>query len=324
MEENTFVEPYGFVYITTNMVNGKKYIGQRGFSDGWQTYLGSGIVFKQALKKYGKENFVRKIVCICNSEEELNDVEYQLSVLLDVVESDDYYNLVYGGGTSRGWHPSQETKDKIGAKMKERLANPENHPMYGKEGLAGDRNPMFGVSPKERMDEETYQKWYEKHVEYWKKQSKEMSGKHTWGDGPNPNFGKPMSNEQKELLSKLAKERYKHPEDHPMYGKRHSEDTRKKMSEAKKGKTTIHNCKPVYCIELHQCFYSAYAADETLHLSKNNVGQCCRGRHKTAGKHPETGEKLHWLYAKDAIDKGYITQECVDKCFEQINIKGEN
>lgn len=27
-------EPYGFIYITVNMINGKRYIGQRKFSKG--------------------------------------------------------------------------------------------------------------------------------------------------------------------------------------------------------------------------------------------------------------------------------------------------
>ena len=320
--EKTVVEPYGFIYMTTNMVNGKKYLGQRRFSDGWKNYLGSGNIFRKALKTYGKENFIRNIICVCYSEEELDDTEYQISAFLDVVESDDYYNLVYGGGTSRGWHPSQETKDKIGAKTKERLANPENHPRYGKQGLAGEENPMFGISPKERMDEETYKQWYEKHIPYWK--SNDLRGKHMWGDGPNPNLGKPMSDEQKELLSKLAKERYKNPKNHPMFGKCHSEDARKKMSEAKKGKTPIYHCRPVYCIELNQCFYASSAAEETLHIGKNSVGQCCRGKQKSAGKHPDTNEPLHWVYTEDAIKKGYITQEQVDKCFDQVKTKGEN
>lgn len=29
------INPYGFIYITTNMINGKRYIGQRKFTQGW-------------------------------------------------------------------------------------------------------------------------------------------------------------------------------------------------------------------------------------------------------------------------------------------------
>lgn len=317
MEEKTFVEPYGFVYITTNMVNGKKYVGQRMFSDGWQAYLGSGIVFKHALKEYGKENFVRKIIHVCYSEEELNDTEYHISVFLDVVESDDYYNLVYGGGTSRGWHPSQETKDKIGAKAKERLSNPENHPMFGKQGISGQDNPMFGVSPKERMDEETYQQWYKKHVSYW--QSGTLKGRHIWGDKPHPNLGKHLPDEQKEKISQKARERFQDVENHPMYGKHHSEESKKKMS-ASRQKMPMHRCKHVYCIELQQCFYAATEAGKVLGVAADSVRKCCKGQEgrKSAGRHPVTNTPLHWLYIEDAVKQGYITQQAVDEYLNNL------
>ena len=31
-EEVEIVDPYGFIYVTTNMINGKKFIGQRKFT----------------------------------------------------------------------------------------------------------------------------------------------------------------------------------------------------------------------------------------------------------------------------------------------------
>lgn len=163
VREVTIEEPYGFIYITTNMVNGKRYLGRRKFSEDWKYYLGSGKVFRRAIKEYGRENFIRHIIDIAYTEEELNQKEYDYSVEFDVVESDDWYNLVYGGGTTTGYKMSDETKEKIGNKAKARLSNPENHPMYGKQGLSGEQNPMYGVSPKERMDEETYERW-KKHL----------------------------------------------------------------------------------------------------------------------------------------------------------------
>ena len=59
METNEKVidNPYGFIYITTNMVNGMRYLGQKKFDRGWKNYLGSGAVLRKAINKYGKENF---------------------------------------------------------------------------------------------------------------------------------------------------------------------------------------------------------------------------------------------------------------------------
>ena len=48
------------VYITTNLVNGKKYIGSHNGKYDW--YKGSGVYLKKALKKYGNENFKRQIL----------------------------------------------------------------------------------------------------------------------------------------------------------------------------------------------------------------------------------------------------------------------
>ena len=125
-DEKNINEPYGFIYITTNMVNGKRYLGQKGFSEYWDSYLGSGTIFKKAIEKYGKENFRRNIIQVCFSEDELNKTEYDLSVFLNVVEDENWYNLCYGGGGTRGAHRSDETRELL-----RQLNLGENNPNYG-------------------------------------------------------------------------------------------------------------------------------------------------------------------------------------------------
>ena len=55
---------YGFIYITTNHINGKKYIGQKRYdkNNKWKSYLGSGIHLKRAINKYGADNFSKEII----------------------------------------------------------------------------------------------------------------------------------------------------------------------------------------------------------------------------------------------------------------------
>lgn len=140
---------YGFIYITTNILNGKKYLGQKKFDSRWKSYIGSGKAFKRAVQKYGKENFQREIVKICYSAEELNKAERDLSISLNVVESDEWYNEVYGGGQMNGYRvsekskkknaeahigkrPTEEVRQKLSMAQKKRFSNPKNHPCYGK------------------------------------------------------------------------------------------------------------------------------------------------------------------------------------------------
>lgn len=48
---------YHIVYETTNLINGKIYRGVHSTNNINDGYLGSGIKFGRALKKYGKSNF---------------------------------------------------------------------------------------------------------------------------------------------------------------------------------------------------------------------------------------------------------------------------
>lgn len=53
----------GFIYQWINLVNDKRYIGSHwGYED--DGYVGSGTLFKRAIKKHGIENFQRVIIII--------------------------------------------------------------------------------------------------------------------------------------------------------------------------------------------------------------------------------------------------------------------
>ena len=140
------LDPYGFIYITTNMINGKKYIGQKKFDDRsrWKSYLGSGIALSRAINKYGKENFNREIIAITYSKEESDSVEKKFIKEHHALESIDYYNLSIGGDSgsagakyifsdehkrkiskgNKGKHHSDETKQKMSIAQKGK-SNPE-------------------------------------------------------------------------------------------------------------------------------------------------------------------------------------------------------
>jgi hypothetical protein len=84
------------VYITTNLVNGKKYIGKHATSNLEDGYLGSGLVLSRAIQKYGRENFEKQILFVFDTEQEMNDKEAEL-VDIEIVLSEEYYNVSLGG-----------------------------------------------------------------------------------------------------------------------------------------------------------------------------------------------------------------------------------
>lgn len=192
MESTTYNNPYGFIYITTNMINGKKYLGQRKFYRNWQEYLGSGKSLVYAIQKYGKENFVRNIVCICNSLEELNQAEHDISVFLNVVKSEDWYNLKYGGDSMEGYSPPQEVREKISKANKGKPAPNKGIPMSEeakrkqREAQSGEKSSWYG----RKHTEEAKQKIRNKKIgmqasqETKNKMSQQRQGKNNYDAKP--------------------------------------------------------------------------------------------------------------------------------------------
>ena len=87
---------YNIVYKTTNLVNNKIYIGIHSTNDINDGYLGSGSALSHAIKKYGKENFVRKIIHVCHSRDIA--AAYESSIVTeDFVRRRDTYNAKPGG-----------------------------------------------------------------------------------------------------------------------------------------------------------------------------------------------------------------------------------
>ena len=108
----------GFVYIITNTVSGRKYIGKKlakfskttykvvklkngtkkkkkirsKIDSDWQTYYGSNIELNKDVEKLGTENFTREILYYCKSKAECSYVEAREQFERKVLESTDYYN----------------------------------------------------------------------------------------------------------------------------------------------------------------------------------------------------------------------------------------
>jgi len=94
---NKKIKSIHYNYITTNLINGKQYIGKHSTNNIDDDYLGSGAMLRRAIKKYGKQNFKREILCMCKSDSEaLENEEKYISEYNTIVPHG--YNLTLNGG----------------------------------------------------------------------------------------------------------------------------------------------------------------------------------------------------------------------------------
>jgi hypothetical protein len=102
----------GFVYIITNLISNKKYIGKKHFwtrqknrktgrrkteESDWQNYFGSCDELKEDVKLLGKENFIREILYLCPHKKSMSYYETYEQFNRNVLMSEDYYNTNIGG-----------------------------------------------------------------------------------------------------------------------------------------------------------------------------------------------------------------------------------
>jgi len=90
------LKKYHFIYKTTNLANGKFYVGMHSTNNLNDGYLGSGKRLKRSIKKYGKENFKIEYLEFFDSRELLVEREKQL-VNEDLLKDDNCMNLKTGG-----------------------------------------------------------------------------------------------------------------------------------------------------------------------------------------------------------------------------------
>jgi Putative endonuclease segE, GIY-YIG domain len=121
--ENTQIESLpedcvGFVYLITNNITGRRYIGKKlakfsktsykvvklkngnkkrkkiksKIDSDWQLYYGSNDQLNKDILALGADNFTREILFYCRSKAECSYIEAREQFNHRVLETDDYYN----------------------------------------------------------------------------------------------------------------------------------------------------------------------------------------------------------------------------------------
>lgn len=110
------------IYLTTNLINGKIYVGQHKTPQPLLTnqYYGSGLLLSRSIKKHGKVNFEKRVLLIC--EDNWSDYyEKELIKLYKSTLRNVGYNITLGGGggDTISNHPNRvEILKKISATQK--------------------------------------------------------------------------------------------------------------------------------------------------------------------------------------------------------------
>lgn len=94
------------IYKTTNLINGKIYVGQDKYNNCY--YKGSGLKLRSAIRKYGIDNFKKEILEHCSSKEHMDAREKYWISELNSRDNAIGYNIAGGGeGFDLSLHPDK-------------------------------------------------------------------------------------------------------------------------------------------------------------------------------------------------------------------------
>jgi group I intron endonuclease len=278
------------VYMHTNNINNKKYIGMTcdvssRFEKNGEGYLHKNKegkytqpAFAYAINKYGWDNFTHKIIKDNLLKEEADELEIKMIKEYDTQNPNKGYNIRNGGSNG---HLSEETKKKLRETMTGRYDG-ENNPFYGKQhsqetkdilrqkgkenarDISGDKNPMYG---KTLNEEERYHR----------------------GDGRRNTH---LSEETKNKISESNKEYYKTHIHHAL-GTHKTEYQKKVLRQKMLGREMDDQWKEkigrghapyaYLCVETNCEYYSSGEAERQTGIDKSSIRKAADGKQNVAG-----------------------------------------
>jgi len=230
------MKKYFVIYMVTNIITGKGYIGQSIDFEARKIRHLSSVRLKRddcylhrSIRKYGEENFKWVIITeccniyTCKTQNMLNNLEIFFIAYYDTYNSG--YNLTIGGKGRSGYKHSKETRQKlseikrnISEETKKKLSNAAKGRKLTEEtkqkiSKAKKGKPISEIARKKISGKNSYMFGKPFPEETRRKISKANKGKKPWISG------KKHSDETKQKISKI------------LTGKKHSDETKQKISE---------------------------------------------------------------------------------------------
>lgn len=204
-------EIYGYVYKVTNNINGKIYVGQHKSTVLDESYWGSGVLIRRSQEKYGLENFTIEILEWCSSKEDLDSKEIYWIKELNSTDPAVGYNIGFGGRSCGDHHG-------------------ELNPMYGKKHSAETLEKMRESKRGKKRSLESRIKQGLSRKNWHPSETTRARNSESHKGEKNAMYGVPRSGK-----------------DNPWYRHHHTEEARKRISEAAKNRVVHLTCQNCGC-----------------------------------------------------------------------------
>lgn len=288
-------QAYNCVYVWKNKINDKIYVGMaKDLHKRNNKHIIEYVSerqwdkpFYKSLRKYGIENYnIAIIIENVESTEDLSELEkYYIKKTEALINNFTGYNVHEGGKggwTTKGY--DQEKKEQHCKKLSESAIG-KTHSDNTKEKI---KNWWSNLSDEEK--------------DY------RINKLHGANKGHNI-FSRCTDDEKEQICKKIGEsvktawENKSDAEKKEIF-KKHSDYMKKLwsiMSDEEKTKIIKRGedhprSKKVFCPELNEYFESCGIASKKYNICASSIIRCANGKYKSAGKHPETGEKLTWRY----------------------------
>lgn len=248
---------FSCIYLWTNLVNNKKYVGQaQYFYQRMQHYKSKGATpfLQNAINKYGIDNFDIIVLEKC-SVDKLDEREQYWMDFYKSYNKENGYNICQYASTTRGYKYTEEVKQKIQETKSQRVYQ---KPFKELNGMYGKHHTKEAL---QKISESSKKLW--QNQEYRRMQSERMSG-------------------EKNYFYNV----HMYGELNPRYGKHCTEETKEKIASKLRGKPNLACSIPIICLETNKIYSSMTVVAKELNtyasaikIAVDNPNRTCKGYH---------------------------------------------